>query len=152
MLLEDQFLKKVSLALLAVLIILTVLFFYYEFAHHPTLLRRKLRELEKVLAHESLDYLKKKYLEVYGLYLKLAEKKKEFFYSRIMAVREMVEAQMKRKNQVEDLIAMAEKATMAELKPIYAEFEKAFQQLTTKAQQQNYPKYSYLKERVRKGN
>lgn len=148
---EEALMKYFILALFVLTVMLTVLFFYYEFAYHPTVLKRKLSKLERFLADETLDFLKKSYMEAYNLYLKVPEKRKIRFYSRITAAREKVEEQMKQKNKVEELISKAEKATFTELKNIYAEFEKAFQQLTSKSQQHYYHHYFYLKNRVERG-
>ncbi|MBU0459981.1 MAG: hypothetical protein KJ597_02440 [Nanoarchaeota archaeon] len=148
---NDQLYQNIFLALLIVVLILIALFLYYEFAHHPSVLRKKLYELEEELKEESLDFLKKKYMEVYHLYLKIPERKKSHFYPRVTAAHQLVEGQMKRHHKVEDLISRAEKATFMELCQVYTEFRKVFKELTSKSQQHYYHHYSYLKDKVERG-
>ena len=148
---EDDLIKTLALIMLIIAIILAAVFFYLEFTHPGKKLRKKLALVESKLAQESLDFLKAEYINIYKLYLSLPDKKKANFYARVIKLREQIEQQLKSGHQLEFLLKKAELATVEELKPMYQEIETVFQSLTTKLQQEHYPKLSYLKDKLEQG-
>src|SRR3989344_3480649 len=81
-------LKSYSLILVSILIIIMIGYIYLTILHPPIELRKKLEQTNDLLDKAPLDVLKKKYQEVYAIYLKLTYSQKKNFYGRVIQLRE----------------------------------------------------------------
>ncbi len=80
-----------------------LIYLYWHLSHLPSKLRKKLNFLTLALEKDSLDELRRKYLEVYDLYLKVTSKQKRNFYAKVIRVREQIEDKMAHSKKIEDL-------------------------------------------------
>ena len=79
-------------------------------------LRRALRKIAPLIDLEPSETTKKSYLEIYALYLKMSEKKKRNFYTRVNSLRERIEAHLKKEKEIERLFQKVDKGSLTEQK------------------------------------
>lgn len=115
-------------------------------------LRRALRRIAPLIDLEPPEATKKSYLEIYALYLKMSEKKKQNFYTRVNSLRERIEAHLKNEREIERLFQKADQGSMAEQKNSYLGIYKAYSGLPRKVQEDYYTRIVQLRDRLERGN
>ncbi|GEM_PF-2475696 len=152
LLIEDELVKKVSLAVLALVLFIILFTFYKNKIHLPHSLKKKLTQAENLVPQESTEVIKSFYLKIYHLYLKLSEKQKQNFYSRINALRENIEKILQAEKKVKEGLAKIEsKTNFSELKEIYQKINESYQKLPEKVQQNYYSQITALKSKLERG-
>ncbi len=152
LLIEDELVKKISLAVLALVLLIILFVLYKNKIHLPYSLKKKLTKAESLLEQESIETIKAFYLKIYHLYLKLSEKQKQNFYSRINALRENIEKILQAEKKVkEGLAEIGTKPNFSELKEIYQKINESYQQLPEKIQQNYYSQITELKFKLERG-
>lgn len=152
LLIEDELVKKVSLAVLVLVLFIILIIFYKNKIHLPYSLKKKLIQAESLLQQESIETIKAFYLKIYHLYLKLSEKQKQNFYSRINALREGIEKILRAEKKVKEGLAKIEsKTSFSELKEIYQKINESYQQLPEQIQQHYYSQLTALKSKLERG-
>ena len=114
-------------------------------------LRRRLKAMDKVLLEESLEIIKEKYLEIYGLYLKVSEKEKQNFYGRVAKVREKIEEQLQAKKKVEELLKKASIGSVSQRKASYDQLNTYYNSLSAPERETYYAQLMQVKEQLEKG-
>ncbi|MEK6863436.1 MAG: hypothetical protein AABW53_01940 [Nanoarchaeota archaeon] len=115
-------------------------------------LRRALRKMAPLIDQEPSETTKKYYLEIYALYLKMSEKKKKNFYTRVNSLRERIETHLKSEKEIERLFQKVDKGSLTEQKNIYLEIYKAYSGLPRKVQEEYYTHLVQLRDRLERGN
>lgn len=115
-------------------------------------LHHALRKIAPSIDLESSEIVKKSYLEIYTLYLKLPEKKKQNFYTRVNSLRERIEAHLKNEKEIERLFQKVNKGALTEQKNTYLEIYKAYSGLPRKVQEEHYTRIVQLRDRLERGN
>lgn len=152
LLIEDELVKKVSLAVLALVLLVLLFILYKNKIHLPYSLKKKLIKAESLLQQESIETIKAFYLKIYHLYLKLSEKQKQNFYSRINALRENIEKILQAEKKVREGLAKIEsKPNFSEMKEIYQKINQHYQQLPEQIQQHYYSQLTELKSKLERG-
>ncbi len=152
LLIEDELVKKVSLVVLALVLLVLLFILYKNKIHLPYSLQKKLNKAESLLQQESIETIKAFYLKIYHLYLKLSEKQKQNFYSRINALRENIEKILQAEKKVKEGLAKIEsKPNFSELKEIYQKINQHYQQLPEQIQQHYYSQLTELKSKLERG-
>jgi uncharacterized membrane protein len=114
-------------------------------------LRKKISNLERSIFIDSSDKLKSKYQQVYDGYLKLPERGKRNFYSRIIKAREHIEEQLNAEKKIEELLECANHSSLDELKRIYEEIHENMVKLSQDNQQKLYLNVAHLKDQLDRG-
>ncbi len=114
-------------------------------------LRRALRKIAPLIDLEPSETTKKSYLEIYALYLKMSEKKKRNFYTRVNSLRERIEAHLKKEKEIERLFQKVDKGSLTEQKNTYLEIYKAYSGLPRKVQEEYYTHIVQLRDRLERG-
>ncbi len=152
LLIEDELVKKISLAVLAFVLLVILITIYKNKIHLPHSLQKRLTKAESVLQQESIETIKAFYLKIYNLYLKLSEKQKQKFYSRINALRENIEKILQAEKKVKDGLAQLEsKTNFSELKELYQKINGSYQQLPELIKQNYYSQLTELKSKLERG-
>ncbi len=115
-------------------------------------LRRALKKMAPLIDSEPSEAVKNSYLQIYNLYLKLSEKRKRNFYTRVNSLRERIEEHLKNEKEIERLFQEADKGGIAEQKKTYLKMYKAYEKLPQKVQHQYYPRIVQLRDRLERGN
>ncbi|MEK6950619.1 MAG: hypothetical protein AABX13_02755 [Nanoarchaeota archaeon] len=148
---RNEELKLVFLIMVAVIGFLGTIIIIIQLFGRARKLRKRLKQIEKLVAVESLETLKEKYGEIYGLYLKLKEKDKQRFYGRIIQLRERLEGQLKAEKKLQQLLEKAGGGTLEERKKCFDEMKASYEQLPLKRQEKYAAQLAQLKEELEKG-
>lgn len=143
----------ITIAIIAFSVVIVFLIFmiWLEFTPHSKL-RKKLNRLLHTVNDESTETLKEAYQEVYHLYMKVSEKHKSNFYSKIVQLREKIEEQLKAEKKVEELVQKATQVGFVEMKPIYDELYTHYLKLPAKTQQKYSIHVRHLKDQLERGS
>ena len=148
---ESSPLKTTMISVVITTAATVLLFVAWEFSV-ANRLRRALKKIAPLVDVEPSDVTKKPYLEIYALYLKLSEKKKQNFYTRVNSLRERVEEHLKNELGIERLFQGADKGDIAEQKKTYFNIYKTYEKLPKKVQHEYYPRIVRLRDRLERGN
>lgn len=143
--------KIITQSSLTVLAAFGGIYVYWQFAVAPGRLRRKLKKLAPMLGEESSELLKEHYVEVYNLYMKLSEKHKQNFYSKVTKFREQIEEQLKAEKKIEELLQLSTKGSFAEQRKVYLEIYDTYLKLPVKVQQKYYSNIVHLRDQLERG-
>ncbi len=143
----------ITIAIIAFSVVIVFLLFmiWLEFTPHSKL-RKKLNRLMRTVNDESTETLKEAYQEVYNLYLKVSEKNKSNFYSKIIQLREKIEEQLKAEKKVEELVQKSAVVGFTEMKTIYDELYTHYLKLPAKTQHKYSIHLSHLKDQLERGS
>ncbi|MBI4980855.1 hypothetical protein HZC30_04845 [Candidatus Woesearchaeota archaeon] len=148
---SNDSLITIAIIAFSVVIVFLIFMIWLEFTPHSKL-RKKLNRLVHTVDDESTETLKEAYQEVYNLYLKVSEKNKSNFYSRIVQLREKIEAQLKAEKRVEELLQKSAQAGFTEMKTIYDELYTHYLKLPAKTQHKYYVHVNHLKDQLERGS
>jgi len=124
---------------------------YWQFARPYNRLKRKLSRLLPMLVDGTSEQLKSNYLDVYNLYLKLSDKHKQNFYSRITRIREEIEDHLKAENAVKQMLDKAHDGDIDDQKMNYLTLYKQYQKLPATVQKKYYANIVQLRDRLERG-
>ncbi len=148
---ESSLLKTAIISAVITTAAAMLLFVTWEFSA-VNRLNRALKRIAPLVEVESSAVTKKPYLEIYALYLKLSEKKKQNFYTRVNSLRERVEEHLKNELRIERLFQDADKGDIAEQKKTYLNIYNTYEKLPKKVQHGYYPRIVRLRDRLERGN
>ncbi len=148
---SDDSLITIAIIAFSVVIIFLIFMIWLEFTPHSKL-RKKLNRLLYTVNEESTETLKEAYQEVYRLYLKVSEKHKSNFYSKIVQLREKIEEQLKAEKKVEELVQNSTQVGFAEMKTIYDELYTHYLKLPAKTQHKYSIHLNHLKDQLERGS
>jgi len=131
----------ISLGSLALLLLIFVLFRHFS-SHRK--LHRKLATFFVHAEKQSLDFLKKEYLAMYKLYMKVSHDHKEKTYEKIMHARRKVEEHMQGSTKMDALLAGIRTAKDKRAK--FKEIQKFYVSLPKKLQEKYHAAVMQLKE------
>jgi parallel beta-helix repeat protein len=114
-------------------------------------LHRRLKKASRIISQESIEALKKEYKGVYSLYLKVSEKKKGNYYTRVNKLRSTIEEQLKAEKVVTQLIDKSHLGSINDQKKNYLQLHKEYQKLAPRSQEKYYPTIVSLREKLEKG-
>ncbi len=143
--------SSILLAVLGLTVLVLIWFMVWEFSI-ANRLRRMLKKTSSQLETEPTDIVKAHYLKIYDLYMKLPEKKKQNFYSRVNALRERLEEQLQAEKELERLLAKSDKGSIADQKKIYLSLFAKYEKLPRSVQHQYYPQIVQLRDRLERGH
>ncbi|MBU0469927.1 MAG: right-handed parallel beta-helix repeat-containing protein [Nanoarchaeota archaeon] len=144
--------RTITLSSLALLVALGGIYIYWQLGYAPNRLRRKLKKLSVEVDEEYYDLLKKDYLGIYNLYLKVSEKKKQNFFSQVTRIREKIEENLKAEKEIEKMLERADEGNLEERKKNYLKIYKDYQKLPEKVRQRYYAHIVQLRDRLERGN
>ena len=147
---EDEMMKLGSLIVLGLVIILVGIFSYFELAHKPSRLSRKLKEIKKLLPHESAEFLKDKYLQAHNIYVKLSDKHKAKFHEHLTKIHHQIEEHLTAEKKIQEISYNLGK-TLAQQKKNYLAMLKHYEKLPSKIQQKYYHYIVQLKQKLEGG-
>jgi c-di-AMP phosphodiesterase-like protein len=148
---SNDSLITIAIIAFSVVIVFLIFMIWLEFTPHSKL-RKKLNRLMRTVNDESTETLKEAYQEVYNLYLKVSEKNKSNFYSKIVQLREKIEEQLKAEKKVEELVQSSAQAGFAEMKTIYDELYTHYLKLPAKTQHKYSIHLAHLKDQLERGS
>ncbi len=120
--------------------------------HHPRAhLERSLQHMAKLIRKEPLSVLKRLYLEIYHLYLKLPEHYQGRYFKAVMQIRGQLEEAMAAEKRLQALLDRAEQQTLEGFKRTWIEVEREFQKLPQKVQSEHYPRILAVRQKKEKG-
>ena len=143
-------LRMVLLFIIAAMGFALVWYVLWEFSA-ANRLRRLLKKISPMVSTESTEEVKKLYLKIYNLYMKLSEKKKQNFYSRVNSLRESIEEHLQKEKKLGRLLQDTEKGSLDEQKKRYLEIFSIYEKLPRKVQTQYYPHIVQLRDRLERG-
>jgi parallel beta-helix repeat protein len=141
-----------ALSSIALTALLGMTFVGWYFGSTSNRLRRKLKKLSPILNDEASEILKHSYLGVYTLYLKLSEKKKQNFYSRVSKLREKIERGLEAEKKIKDYLVDAHVGDLNDQKKLYMKIYDNYQKLPEKSRKRYYAKIVQLRDRLERGN
>jgi hypothetical protein len=139
----------VGLAILMALIGLIVVYDHFFSVHNK--LKRKLAMVPSVTKGESLEVMKKFYQDIYHLYNKLSEHKKQNFYAQITDIRERIERKLKADKKMELLIGNIGKGNLTDQKNNYQQMHEVYTRLPDSMKKKYYSHLSHAKSLLEKG-
>ncbi len=143
---------RLGIMIAAVMVIVAgMVMLIFQLTHGASALRKKLDEVTPWLSEGPVESLKEKYMQIYGLYLKVSEGEKRNFYARVVDLREKIEEMLQAEKQVEERLAKSGEGSLAEKKKGYEVMHAFYQKLPKKAQEQFYPQVVNWKEELEKG-
>ncbi|MBI2581505.1 hypothetical protein HYV87_00050 [Candidatus Woesearchaeota archaeon] len=148
--LEGSSLRITIIAILAATAVIVSLFVLWEFSAENKL-RRALKKIAPSIDTEPADKVKQQYLQIYGLYLKLGEKKKQNFYSRVNSLRERIEDHLQNEKEISRLFQEVDRGSIQEQKKIYLQIYKVYEKLPRNIQHEYYSKIVQLRDRLERG-
>ena len=148
---EGSSMRTLLLSIIGVTVFVLVLYVVWEFSA-ANRLRRMLKKIEPMVSSEPMDEIKKLYLKAYNLYMKLSEKKKQNFYSRVNSLRESLEEHLQNEKKLERLLQDTEKGNISDQKKKYLDLYAIYEKLPRKVQNQYYPQIVQLRDRLERGN
>jgi len=147
----ESSMQPILLAVLGLTVLVLIWFIVWEFSG-PNRLRRMLKKTTSQIETEPTDIVKAQYLNIYNLYMKLPEKKKQNFYSRVDQLRERLEEQLQAEKELTRLLAKSDKGSIEEQKKIYLGLFAKYEKLPRSVQHQYYPQIVQLRDRLERGN
>lgn len=144
--------QNIFLVSLIVLLMAFAIFVYQEHFHLEKKLRLKMKELSDDAPKESFDHLRESYMQIYRFYLKLSEKKKRNFYSRVNMLREDLEKKITAEKSLQALLKKSVYASWKELEAIHKELEEKLLQLPQKVRDVYYQEVSNIKDMLEHRN
>jgi len=148
---KDETLQMVLLVILIILGLFGSIVLWFEYMYAPSIIRRDLKVINKLLLKESPSSLQAQYLHIYDHYLKLSEKQKANFYGRIAKVREQLEAPMKAEKNLQELLNNASKGNLAVLQREYETASALLQKLPAKVKEMYAAPVAQLRDALEKG-
>ena len=144
---------SILVLILSLVIVLAVaIYLYGHYFHPPHRLHRKLKNTASIIQLESGENLKDNYLDIYNIYMKLSEKHKSNFYTKVTKLREKIEEQMKAEKKIQELVQKSNSGGVEERKAVYLEMHQNYQKLPKEIQQKYYPDIVNLREQLERGN
>ncbi|MFC1686819.1 hypothetical protein ACFL0E_00495 [Nanoarchaeota archaeon] len=141
------------LSLIAVIVIFSIIFVYFEFVYPPVRLKRKLSKIEMLIEEEPIELLKSKYDGIYNLYLKLSEIKKKKYYPSIIWLREKIESYIQAEKEIEELFEKASRLRgFKQQKQMYVNINALYNKLPPKNQEKYYQRILHLREKLERKN
>ena len=140
-----------ALLFISLLVFIILIIIYWEFAHTPNRLKRELRKLALNLDKYSTDILKKQYMIVYNLYLKLSSREKQNFYAKITKIREEVEVYMVAEKKIQEGLDKAHMGDINQQRDNYQEVYNNYQKLPKSIKDKYYGEIVRLRERLERG-
>ena len=110
-----------------------------------------MKKLRPLLGEEATEVLKDGYMGVYNLYMKLSEKHKQNFYTKVTKVREHIEEQLKAEKKIEHLMEDETKGDLKERKQRYLDMYHHYQKLPAKVQKKYYSHIVHLRDQLERG-
>ena len=104
-----------------------------------------------MLETESTELLKNKYLEIYHFYLKLSEKNKRNFYSKVTELRERIEEHLQAEKRISELFLNADDGDLGDRKKAYLKIYNYYLKLPEKSRQKYYAHIVRLRDRLERG-
>lgn len=148
---DSESLQTLVLSLLIIVVVFGAIILLWGHGNAVHVLSQKIQELEPLIARESAEALKDKYVEIYNLYMKLPENQKPNFYGKLMNIREKMEETMKAEKKMSELFDQAGKGGIVERRRNYALLYENFQKLPKRGQEVHYPKLIALKQSLGRG-
>src|SRR3989344_605772 len=148
---EGSSLRTILLFIIAITIAALLWCLAWEFSA-ANRLRRMLKKIDPLADSEPMDEVKKLYLKIYGLYMKLSEKKKQNFYAKVNSLRENLEEQMQNEKELDRLLQEEVRGSIDEQKKKYLQMYALYEKLPRQLQEQYYPKIVQLRDRLERGN
>ncbi len=150
-LVRKEELKLVFLIMVAVIGFIGTIIILVQLLGRARKLQKRLKQMEKLVAVDSAEKLKDKYVEIYNLYLKLKEKDKQHFYDRIIQLRERLEGQLKAEKKLQHVLEKPAGGTIEEKRKQYEEMKAWYEQLPMKVQEKYAAQLIQGKEELEKG-
>lgn len=147
---EGSSMRTILFSIVAVTVAALIWYLVWEFSA-ANRLRRKLKKIVPMVDSEPLENVKKMYLKIYNLYMKLSEKKKQNFYARVNSLREKIEENLQREKELQRLLQDTEKGSISEQKKKYLDIFAIYEKLPQKIQNQYYPQVVQLRDRLERG-
>ena len=139
-------LKVVSVVLFVLSLVFTIVFFivHVSLARHSV--TAKLDSLDELLATETIEVLKSKYMEIYNQYLKISAGKKEHVYERVVKARESIEVILKATKKLDNLLESVQKLKPAQKKKVLDRITEFNKNLPTKEQEKFHSRIMQAKD------
>lgn len=147
---EGSSMRTVLLSIIVVTVLALLLYVTWEFSA-ANRLRRMLKKIQPMVDSEPMDEVKKLYVKTYNLYMKLSEKKKHNFYSRVNSLRETVEEHLQKERELERLLQDADKGSISEQKEKYLKLYAIYEKLPQIVQNKYYSQIVQLRDRLERG-
>ena len=147
---EGSSMRTVLLSIIAVTVAALIWYIAWEFSA-ANRLRRMFKKIAPTIDSGPMDEVKKRYLKIYNLYMKLSEKKKHNFYARVNSLRESIEGYLQKEKELERLLQDTEKGSIDQQKDTYLRLYAIYEKLPQKIQQQYYPQVVQLRDRLERG-
>lgn len=144
---EAEIIRLLTLAVIVLVIFLALCFVYLEYFSASTKLRKKIKKFLLRLPHEPAGILKNEYLNIYHLYIKVAEKRKKEFYEVINKIREQVEEYLVAEKKILEKFHSLGK-TIKQRKKSYLDIHALYQKLPSKVQEKYYHLIVDLKQKL----
>lgn len=148
---EESSLQPLLFSIIGVTVLALILCFAWEFSA-ANRLRKALNKISPRINQVSIEAVKKEYLRIYGLYMKLSEKKKQNFYAKVNSLRENLEEQMQNEKELDRLLQEEVRGSIDEQKKKYLQMYALYEKLPRQLQEQYYPKIVQLRDRLERGN
>ncbi len=147
---EGSSMRTMLLSIIGVTVFVLIWYMAWEFSA-ANRLRRLLKKIQPMMDSEPMEDVKKLYLKIYKLYMKLSEKKKQNFYSRVNSLRETLEEHMQKERELERLLQDTEQGSIDEQKKKYLDLYAIYEKLPRKVQNQYYPQIVQLRDKLERG-
>ena len=147
---EDSSLRMILFSIIAIIVAALIGYIVLEFSA-ANRLRRMLKKIAPRIDSEPMEEVKKLYLNIYNLYMKLSEKKKQNFYARVNSLRENIEENLQKEKELERLLQDTEKGSINEQKKKYLDLFAIYEKLPKKVQNQYYLQVVQLRDRLERG-
>jgi parallel beta-helix repeat protein len=147
---ESPVARTVTLASLAALLAFGGIYASWYFGATRNKLRRKLKGINPLLNEESNEVLKEGYLGIYNLYLRLSEKHKSNYYSKVTKLREKIEDQLKAEKRVQELL-QDQTGELKDQKKKYLDAYEHYKHLPNKVKKKYYPDLVHLRDKLERG-
>ncbi|HLC88461.1 MAG TPA: hypothetical protein VJG49_00325 [Candidatus Nanoarchaeia archaeon] len=148
---EGSSMRTTLLSVILVTVVVLVWYIAWEFST-PNRLRRMIKKITPLLDSEPTDEVKRLYLKIYNTYMKLSEKKKQNFYSRVNSLRGSLEEHLQNEMELERLLQTTDKGSIEDQKEKYLKIYAIYEKLPRKIQNQYYPQVVQLRDRLERGN
>lgn len=147
---EGSSMRVILFTIITVTAVVLVWYIVWEFSA-ANRLRRMLKKTSQKVDSEPTDEVKRLYLKIYALYMKLSEKKKQNFYVKVSSLREQLEEELQNEKELERLLKKTEKGSIEEQKESYLSLFAVYEKLPRKVQGQYYPQIVQLRDRLERG-
>jgi len=147
---QDSSMQIILFAVIVIAVAALIWYILWEFSA-ANRLRKMLKKIVPMIDSEAMEEVKKLYLKIYNLYLKLSEKKKHNFYARVSSLRETIEEHLQKEKELERFLQDTEKGSIEEQKERYLKLYAIYEKLPKKVQSQYYPQIVQLRDRLERG-